>query len=99
MKKLSLILFSVLVLFFSKHSLSTEKIISDFSNKVKVIDGDTITIKGKKVATINEENNKDCEIKSGNIFVGKIIPANIDFEKSVLGNKSKPIIKPNKIET
>ena len=49
----------------------------------------------KHFKTINEENNKDCEIKSGNIFVGKIIPANIDFEKSVLGNKSKPIIKPN----
>ena len=49
MKKLSLILFSVLVLFFSKHSLSKEKIISDFSNKVKVIDGDTITIKGKNI--------------------------------------------------
>ena len=57
------------------------------------------TTNGANVAIINEENNKDCEIKSGNIFVGKIIPAKIDLEKSGLGNKNIPTIKPNKIET
>ena len=49
MKKLSLILFSLLILFFSTQSYSQEKFISGSPHKVNVIDGDTITIHGEKV--------------------------------------------------
>ena len=43
---------------------------------------------------INEQNNKDWEINAGKKFVGIIIPINIDFEKSGLGNNNKPKNKP-----
>ena len=46
MKKLSLILFSVLILFFETQSYSKEKFIF---GKAQVIDGDTIKINGKSI--------------------------------------------------
>ena len=53
---------------------------------------------GKSVATINEQNNKDCEINIGKKSAGNIIPTSIDFEKSGLGNNKIPPIKPIIIE-
>ena len=53
---------------------------------------------GKSVATINEQNNKDCEINIGKKSPGNIIPTSIDFEKSGLGNNRIPPIKPIIIE-
>ena len=49
---------------------------------------------GKSVATINEQNSKDCEINIGKKSAGNIIPTSIDFEKSGLGNNRLPPIKP-----
>ncbi len=49
MKKLTLLLFSILTLFFIAPSYSEEKFISGGSRGVKVIDGDTIKINGEKV--------------------------------------------------
>ena len=49
MKKLTLLLFSILTLFFIAPSYSEEKFISGESRGVKVIDGDTIKINGEKV--------------------------------------------------
>ena len=46
MKKLSLILFSILILFFETQSYSEEKFIF---GKAQVIDGDTIKINGKSI--------------------------------------------------
>ena len=54
---------------------------------------------GKSVAIINEQNNKDCEINIGKKSAGNITPTSIDFEKSGLGNKRIPPIKPTIIET
>ena len=54
---------------------------------------------GKSVATINEQNSKDCEINIGKKSAGNIIPTSIDFEKSGLGNNRIPPIKPTIIET
>ena len=46
MKKLNLILLSLVIIFFTKQALSDEKIIT---GKAKVTDGDTIIIKGEKI--------------------------------------------------
>ena len=54
---------------------------------------------GDKVATRNEQNNNDCDTNNGAKLVGNIIPNNIDFEKSGLGKRSNPQIKPIIIET
>ena len=53
---------------------------------------------GRNVATKKEKNNKDWEIIDGKKSVGKIIPMSIDLEKSGLGNKSKPAVKPTIID-
>ena len=53
---------------------------------------------GTKVATIKEQNSKDFETKSGKNWAGRIIPINIDFEKSGLGKNIIPDNKPIKIE-
>ena len=68
---------------------SLNLVINYFNLQVKI---------GAKVATINEENNKDLETNSGKKSFGKIIPTNNDFEKSGLGNNNKPAIKPIIIE-
>ncbi len=49
MKKLTLFLFSILTLFFIAPSYSEEKFISNFAEKVKVIDGDTIKLGKEKI--------------------------------------------------
>ena len=54
---------------------------------------------GKNVATTNEQNSKDWETNIGKKSFGNIIPTRIDFEKSGLGNKRIPPIKPTIIET
>ena len=54
---------------------------------------------GKNVATTKEQNSKDWETNSSKKSIGSIIPTKIDFEKSGLGNKSIPPIKPTKIDT
>ena len=53
---------------------------------------------GRNVATKKEKNSKDWEIIDGKKSVGKIIPMSIDLEKSGLGNKSKPVVKPTIID-
>ena len=54
---------------------------------------------GKNVATIKEQNSKDWETNIGKKSRGNIIPTRIDFEKSGLGNKKIPPIKPTIIDT
>ena len=54
---------------------------------------------GKNVATTKEQNSKDWETNIGKKSTGNIIPTRIDFEKSGLGNKRIPPIKPTIIET
>ena len=54
---------------------------------------------GKNVATTKEQNSKDWETNIGKKSIGNIIPTKIDFEKSGLGNKRIPPIKPTIIET
>ena len=54
---------------------------------------------GKNVATAKEQNSKDWETNIGKKSTGNIIPTRIDFEKSGLGNKRIPPIKPTIIET
>ena len=54
---------------------------------------------GKNVATTKEQNSKDWETYIGKKSTGNIIPTRIDFEKSGLGNKRIPPIKPTIIET
>ena len=54
---------------------------------------------GKNVATTKEQNSKDWETKAGKKSIGSNIPTRIDFEKSGLGNKRIPPIKPTKIDT
>ena len=47
-----------------------------------------------KVAARKDINNNDCETKTGNKSTGKIIPTSKLFEKSGVGNKKNPTIKP-----
>ena len=54
---------------------------------------------GTIVANKKDQNNKNCEINVGNIFVGNNIPTRMLWEKSGVGNNNNPIIKPNNIET
>ena len=53
---------------------------------------------GINVATIKDRNNSDWDIKEGKTSTGKIIPTNKLFEKSGIGNKRKPAIKPTMME-
>ena len=53
---------------------------------------------GKKVATVNDKNNKDWETKGENISLGIKIPINKLFEKSGVGNNKKPPTSPTIIE-
>ena len=48
---------------------------------------------GKKVATVNDKNNKDWETRGENISFGNKIPINKLFEKSGVGNNKKPLPK------
>ena len=76
MKKLSLILFSLLILFFSTQSYSQEKFISGSSHNVKVIDGDTITIHGEKVRLHGidaPEMEQICRTKKNNPYACGVI--------------------------
>ena len=70
MKKLSLILFSLFILFIlSTHSISSEKIIS---GNAKVIDGDTIKINNKKIRLFGidaPEKKQICKKKYINFLV------------------------------
>ena len=82
MKKLSQILFSILIFFFINFSLTSSAQLSDFiSGKAKVIDGDTIKIKGNNIRLSGIDapeknqkctyNNKDweCGIYSTNALI------------------------------
>ena len=64
MKKLSLILFSILIFFFINFSLASSAQLSNFiSGKAKVIDGDTIKIKGNNIRLLGidaPEKNQIC---------------------------------------
>ena len=70
MKKLSLILFSLFILFIlSTHSISSEKIIS---GNAKVIDGDTIKINNKKIRLFGidaPEKKQICKKKYINFLI------------------------------
>ena len=54
--------------------------------------------RGTKVASKKDKNNNDCDTKGGKNSIGIIIPTNKDFEKSGVGNKNMPAIKPSIIE-
>ena len=64
MKKLSQILFSILIIFFINFSVTFSAKFSNFiSGKVKVIDGDTIKIKGNNIRLLGidaHEKNQIC---------------------------------------
>tara|TARA_Y100001958_G_C21144483_1_gene482236 strand:+ start:703 stop:966 length:264 start_codon:yes stop_codon:yes gene_type:complete len=49
---------------------------------------------GVIVARINEINNKELAIKSGNASIGNNIPTNILLVKSIEGKKSIPNVNP-----
>ena len=53
---------------------------------------------GTNVATTKDKNNNDCDTNAGNNSVGNIIPTNKLLEKSGVGNKRNPPIKPVMIE-
>ena len=53
---------------------------------------------GKKVATINDKNNKDCTINGENESLEKNTPTNKLLEKSGNGNNKIPATKPIIIE-
>ena len=53
---------------------------------------------GKKVATINDKNNKDCTISGENESLEKNTPTNKLLEKSGNGNNKIPATKPIIIE-
>ena len=53
---------------------------------------------GTKVASINDKNNNDCDIKSGKKSTGNNVPIKIDFEKSGLGKNNNPIANPKIID-
>ena len=57
-----------------------------------------ITITGPSVANKKDRNNNDCETNKGNISTENIIPTNKLLEKSGVGNRRNPPIKPNIIE-
>ena len=68
MKKLSLILFSILILFFQTQSFSEEKLIF---GKAKVIDGDTIKINGENIrlhGIDSPEIKQVCQNKDNNPY-------------------------------
>ena len=50
------------------------------------------------MAIKNDKNKRDCDTKAGNKSKGKIIPTNIDFEKSGAGNNKIPPVKPTIID-
>ena len=53
---------------------------------------------GTNVATTKDKNNNDCDTNAGNNSAGNIIPTNKLLEKSGVGNKRNPPIKPVMIE-
>jgi len=76
MKKLSLILFSILIIFFINFSVTFSAKFSNFiSGKVKVIDGDTIKIKGNNIRLFGidaPEKNQICFKKTQSYNCGFI---------------------------
>ena len=76
MKKLSLISFSILIIFFINFSVTFSAKFSKFiSGKVKVIDGDTIKIKGKNIRLFGidaPEKNQVCFKKTQSYDCGSI---------------------------
>ena len=55
-------------------------------------------VTGTNVATTKDRNNNDCDTNAGNNSVGNIIPTNKLLEKSGVGNKRNPPIKPVMID-
>ena len=53
---------------------------------------------GTNVATTKDRNNNDCDTNTGNNSVGNIIPTNKLLEKSGVGNKRNPPIRPIMID-
>ena len=73
MKKLSLILFSILILFFQTQSFSEEKLIF---GKAEVIDGDTIKINGEKIrlhGIDSPEIKQVCQNKDNNPYACGVV--------------------------
>ena len=54
--------------------------------------------KGKKVATRNDKNSNDWDIKTEKNSLGKSKPTNKLFEKSGAGKRRNPPIRPIMIE-
>ena len=57
-----------------------------------------ITIAGATVATKKDRKSNDCDTNAGNNSFGMIIPTNKLFEKSGIGNRRNPPIRPRIIE-
>ena len=55
-------------------------------------------VAGTNVATTKDRNNNDCDTNTGNNSVGNIIPTNKLLEKSGVGNKRNPPIRPIMID-
>ena len=76
MKKLSLILFSILIIFLINSTVTFSSKFSNFiSGKVKVIDGDTIKIKGNNIRLFGidaPEKNQICFKKTQSYNCGSI---------------------------
>ena len=53
----------------------------------------------KNVANKNDKKSKDCATNEGKLLTGNKMPIKMLFEKFGAGNKSKPNINPNNIET
>ena len=53
---------------------------------------------GKKVATINDKNNNDCDTNGAKNSLDIKIPTNKLLEKSGDGNNKNPPIKPIRID-
>ena len=95
MKKLSLILFSLSILFFTNYSQTEEKLIY---GKAKVIDGDTIKINGQNIRlqgidapemkqSCKDQNNSSYACgQVSKIFrrINQICNGNSKFKKSIL---------------
>jgi len=98
-KKLSLILFSVLILFFTEQSYSEEKVIF---GKAKVIDGDTIKINGEKIrlhGIDSPEIKQVCQNKDNNPYpcgvVAKDFLDNYIFRSGLKDITKDPLSKTN----
>ena len=90
MKKLSLILFSLSILFFTNYSQTEEKLIY---GKAKVIDGDTIKINGQNIRLQGidaPEMKQSCKDQNNSSYACGQVSKN--FLDSIVLNESLTVI-------